>query len=279
MSSREVKVCVLRIEGTNCEEETSLAFKNVGAAPEKVHLKQLIHSCPEEMRRDLESYDVLALPGGFSAGDYVRAGAIFAARIRSALSQEVEEFVRSGKPVIGICNGFQILVELGLLPAFGSTMSKEPQAALYVNDSARFECIPTLLKHENGGNCIFTRNLPKGKVVMFPSAHMEGKLMFRADEEQGRLANLEENEQVVFRYVDPEGRYAGYPWSPNGSISSIAGVCNPAGNVLGLMPHPERVFHRYTHPDWTRSGLDPSGEGDGRIIFQSAVEYALRQKK
>jgi phosphoribosylformylglycinamidine (FGAM) synthase-like amidotransferase family enzyme len=204
MSSKEVKVCVLRIEGTNCEEETSLAFKSVGASPEKVHLKQLIHSCPEEMKRDLDRYDILALPGGFSAGDYVRAGAIFAARIRSALA--------------------------------------------------------------------------KGKVVMFPSAHMEGKLMFRSEEEQGRLAKLEEDGQVVFRYVDPEGRYAGYPWSPNGSISSIAGVCNPAGNVLGLMPHPERVFHRFTHPDWTRSGLDPSGEGDGRMIFQSAVEHASKLK-
>jgi len=279
MSSRGVRVCVLRIEGTNCEEETSLAFKNVGASPEKVHLKQLIHSCPEEMRRELASYDILALPGGFSAGDYVRAGAIFAARIRSALSKEMEEFVKSGKPVIGICNGFQILVELGLLPASGPTMSREPQAALYVNDSARFECIPTLLKHENSGSCIFTRNLPKGKVVMFPCAHMEGKLMFRAEEEAGRLAKLEEEGQVVFRYVDPEGRYAGYPWSPNGSISSIAGVCNPAGNVLGLMPHPERVFHRFTHPDWTRMNVDPSGDGDGRTIFQSAVEYASKRKK
>ncbi|MDD1747786.1 MAG: phosphoribosylformylglycinamidine synthase subunit PurQ [Methanomassiliicoccales archaeon] len=279
MSSREVRVCVLRIEGTNCEEETSLAFMKVGASPEKVHLKQLIHSCPEEMRRDLDSYDILALPGGFSAGDYVRAGAIFAARIRSALSKEVEEFVKSGKPVIGICNGFQILVELGMLPAFGPTMNREPQAALYVNDSARFECIPTLLKHENAGNCIFTRNLPKGKVVMFPCAHMEGKLMFRMEEEAGRLAKLEEDGQVVFRYVDPEGRYGGYPWSPNGSISSIAGLCNPAGNVMGLMPHPERVFHRFTHPDWTRMNVDPAGDGDGRTIFQSAVEYASKRKK
>ena len=278
MSSRGVRVCVLRIEGTNCEEETSLAFKNVGASPEKVHLKQLIHSCPEEMRRELASYDILALPGGFSAGDYVRAGAIFAARIRSALSKEIDEFVREGRPVIGICNGFQILVELGLLPSFEGGMSAEPQAALYVNDSARFECIPTLLKHENGGNCIFTKDLPKGKVVMFPSAHMEGKLMFPAEREQDFLERLEANGQIVFRYVDPEGRYAGYPWSPNGSISSLAGVCNPAGNVLGLMPHPERVFHRYTHPDWTRSGADPSGDGDGKVIFQSAVGHVLSQK-
>lgn len=276
--SREVRVCVLRIEGTNCEEETARAFREVGGSPEKVHLKQLLHQCPKDMARDLSSYDVLALPGGFSAGDYVRAGAIFAARMRSAISKELEEFVRSGRPVIGICNGFQILVELGLLPAFEGTMSAQPEAALYVNDSARFECIPTLLKHENEGSCLFTRTLPKGKVVMFPCAHAEGKLMLPQEREPALLKRLEDRGQVVFRYVDPQGRYAGYPWSPNGSISSIAGVCNPAGNVLGLMPHPERVFHRYTHPDWTRSALDPSGDGDGRAIFQSAVEH-VRSKR
>lgn len=276
--SRDVRVCVLRIEGTNCEEETARAFREVGALPEKVHLKQLLHQCPKDMARDLSSYDVLALPGGFSAGDYVRAGAIFAARLRSALSKELEEFVRSGRPVIGICNGFQILVELGLLPSLEGVMSARPEAALYVNDSARFECIPTLLRHENEGSCLFTRSIPKGKVVMFPCAHAEGKLMLPQEREPALLKRLEDRGQVVFRYVDPQGRYAGYPWSPNGSISSIAGVCNPAGNVLGLMPHPERVFHRYTHPDWTRSALDPSGDGDGKAIFQSAVEH-VRSKR
>ena len=277
MDAKEVKVCVLRIEGTNCEEEAAAAFKKVGAWPEKVHLKQLIHSCPKEMRRNLQDYDILVFPGGFSAGDYVRAGAIFAARLKSALSQEVNEFVSSGKPVIGICNGFQILVELGMLPSFDGPMSKEPQAALYTNDSARFECIPTLLKHENKGGCLFTRSLPKGKIVMFPSAHAEGKLMFDPALERRYLEQLEGNDQIVFRFVDTEGNYAGYPWSPNGSISSIAGICNPAGNVLGLMPHPERVFHRFTHPDWTRSGLDPSGDGDGKAIFQSAVEHVIEK--
>jgi len=278
MNASDVRVCVLRIEGTNCEEETAAAFHKVGASPEKVHLKQLLHSCPSDMQRDLEDYDILALPGGFSAGDYVRAGAIFAARMRSALSSEVEAFVSAHKPVIGICNGFQILVELGLLPAVEVVMNRQPQAALYTNDSARFECIPTLLKHENGGNCIFTRSISKGKVLMFPSAHAEGKLMFEAHEEMRYLELLERNHQVVFRYVDPEGRYAGYPWSPNGSISSLAGICNPAGNVLGLMPHPERVFHRYTHPDWTRSNLDPLGDGDGRAIFQAAVDHVVKKR-
>jgi len=270
-------VCVLRIEGTNCEEEAAAAFANVGASPEKVHLKQLIHQCPKEMRRDLDDYQILALPGGFSAGDYVRAGAIFAARMKSALGKELKAFVESERPIIGICNGFQVLVELGMLPAFEGGLSKEPQAALYTNDSARFECIPTLLKNENSGNCVFTRNLSKGTVVMFPSAHGEGKLMFSSEHERDYLNVLEKNDQVVFRFVGPDGSYAGYPWTPNGAISSIAGICNPAGNVMGLMPHPERVVHRITHPDWTRSGLDPSGEGDGRVIFQSAVDHVLKK--
>ena len=277
MKPNEIKVCVLRIEGTNCEEEAAAAFANVGASPEKVHLKQLIHQCPKEMRRDLDDYQILALPGGFSAGDYVRAGAIFAARIKSALGKELKEFVESERPIIGICNGFQVLVELGMLPAFEGGLSKEPQAALYTQDSARFECIPTLLKNENSGKCVFTRNLPKGKVVMFPSAHGEGKLMFSSEHEHNYLNVLEKNDQVVFRFVGPDGSYAGYPWTPNGAISSIAGICNPAGNVMGLMPHPERVVHRITHPDWTRSGLDPSGEGDGRVIFQSAVDHVLKK--
>ena len=123
MKPNEIKVCVLRIEGTNCEEETAAAFASVGASPEKVHLKQLIHQCPKEMRRDLENYHILALPGGFAAGDYVRAGAILAARMKSALPKELKAFVEKERPIIGICNGFQVLVELGMLPAFDEAIS------------------------------------------------------------------------------------------------------------------------------------------------------------
>ncbi|HXZ24136.1 MAG TPA: phosphoribosylformylglycinamidine synthase subunit PurQ [Methanomassiliicoccales archaeon] len=279
MKKNGVRVCVLRIEGTNCEEETAAAFAEAGASPEKVHLKQLVHTCPKEMERDLGDYDILALPGGFSAGDYVRAGAIFAARMRSSLSSELKEFVNAGRPVIGICNGFQILVELGMLPALGAVMSAQPEAALYMNSSGRFECIPTLLKHENRGSCLFTSLLPKGKVLLVPCAHAEGKLMFEREKEQKLVEELEKNDQVVFRYVDPNGNYAGYPWCPNGAVSNIAGICNKQGNVLGLMPHPERVFHRYQHPDWTRSSVDPSSDGDGKPVFVAAVQHVLKSKK
>jgi len=273
MKVDEIKVCVLRIEGTNCEQEAYDAFKTLGAAPEKVHLKQLIGRSPAELRRDLDDFQVLMFPGGFSAGDYVRAGAIFAARIKSHLAADLENFISSGRPVLGVCNGFQILVELGVLPSFDEIMSEEPQAALYTNVSGRFECRPTYLKHENHGQCAFTTLLPRGEVVMFPSAHAEGNLRFPAEQEQEFVQRLEDNDQVVFRYVNPEGDYDGYPWCPNGAVSNIAGICNPDGNVLGLMPHPERAMFRYQHPDWTRTSGKPEDRGDGQVIFRSVLDY------
>ena len=205
MRPEDVRVCVLRIEGTNCEDEMYEAFKMVGASPEKVHLKQLTGQSPSELKRDVEDYDILAFPGGFSAGDYVRAGAIFAARIRSAIGPQIRRFVESEKPVLGVCNGFQILVELGLLPALDDVMSPEPTAALYTNDSARFECRPTLLRNDNRGKCIFASEIPKKKVLMIPSAHAEGKLLSM---DPRFVDRLEENDQIVFRYVGENGEDA-----------------------------------------------------------------------
>jgi phosphoribosylformylglycinamidine synthase len=148
------------------------------------------------------------------------------------------------------------------------TMSEAPEAALYTNASGRFECRPPLLKVEKKGG-VFTSELPQGSVVMYPSAHAEGKLMFPRGRQHRMLERLLENDQVMFRYVDPDGKYAGYPWCPNGSLHNIAGICNPAGNVLGMMPHPERVLRRETHPDWTRS--EWREDGDGLSLFRSAV--------
>ena len=275
MKISQVKVCVLRIEGTNCEEEMFLSFKRLGAKPEKVHLKQLTGTdVTSEEKRSLSDYHILALPGGFSAGDYVRAGAIFAARMKSRLSEDLVDFVKSGKPVLGICNGFQILVELGLLPAMSGVMSDVPEAVLGTNDSARFECRPTLLKKVNRGSCVFTTKIPVDKISMIPSAHAEGKLMFSMENQAKILKELEDNDQIVFKYVDPEGNIAGYPWCPNGATDNIAGICNREGTVFGMMPHPERVFFRYSHPDWTRN---PDGPGDGRAFFESVLEYASKK--
>jgi len=275
MKASSVKVCVLRIEGTNCEEESYQAFRRLGTKPEKVHLKQLTGSdVTAEEKRSLSDYHILVFPGGFSAGDYVRAGAIFAARLRSSLSKDLTDFVSSGKPVLGICNGFQILVEAGLLPAMSGVMADVPEAVLGTNDSGRFECRPTLLKKVNRGRCVFTTRIPADKISLIPSAHAEGKLMFPLDRADKILRELEENDQIVFKYVDPEGNLAGYPWCPNGATANIAGICNRDGNVFGLMPHPERVFFKYTHPDWTRN---PDGPGDGKAVFESVIDYVTKK--
>lgn len=213
------------------------------------------------------------IPGGFSAGDYIRAGAIFASRMKSKLKNQLEKFVKEGYPILGVCNGFQVLIELGLLPGMESTiMASIPKACLHINDSNRFECRPTLLKHENNGTCVFTSKIPKNDIRLIPSAHAEGKLLFPGKEEKQYLKLLEENDQIVFRYVDPEGNYAGYPWNPNGSIDNIAGICNREGTVFGMMPHPERVFYRFQHPDWTIKGFG-NQIGDGRAVFESVIEY------
>ncbi len=270
MNRENIKVAVLRIEGTNCEEESYLAWKRLGADAEKVHLKQLLGAdVPEEDKRDITDYHIIMIPGGFSAGDYIRAGAIFGARMKSALKKDLEKIVEEGKPILGVCNGFQVLVEMGLLPALDETVSDIPEAILATNDSNRFECRPTLLKVEENKKCVFTRKYKEGETVLFPSAHAEGKFMV---ENEDILNRLKKNDQIVFRYAHPSGKQPRYPWNPNGAIDDIAGICNPKGNVLGLMPHPERVFHGITNPDWTKKGLDNS-KGDGKILFESALEY------
>ncbi len=253
----DVRIAILRIEGTNCEEESYHAFAELGARPDYVHLNML-------RRGDVSLFDYqgVFIPGGFSAGDYVRAGAIFAARIKALLMDDLRTFVDDGYPVVGICNGFQVLTELGLLPAVDG-ISETPEACLAVNDSNRFECRPTLLRHDSV--CPLTSRIPEGDVRLIPSAHMEGKLMFAQGEEQRVLQRLEDEGCIVFRYVDDSGNEAGYPWNPNGSIGDIAGLCNPAGNVLGMMPHPERSFYPWQHQD--------DGAADGRALFESMLAY------
>lgn len=277
MKISDIKVAILRIEGTNCEQESYDSFKRLGASPEFVHLKQLLGiDCNKNEIRDIFDYQCIMVPGGFSAGDYIRAGAIFAARIKSKLHKKLDEFVKQEYPILGVCNGFQVLIELGLLPGFDDSISKSPEACLYLNDSNRFECRPTLLKHENKGNCIFTSKIPKNQIRLIPSAHAEGKLLFKLNRQEEYLKRLEKQDQIVFKYVDPDGNYAGYPWNPNGSILNIAGICNHIGNVFGMMPHPERTFFKFQHSDWTSSGLG-SNIGDGRAIFESALDYISKR--
>ncbi|HVM44330.1 MAG TPA: phosphoribosylformylglycinamidine synthase subunit PurQ [Candidatus Thermoplasmatota archaeon] len=278
VSRSDIRVAVLRIEGTNNEQEMYDAFEALGAKPELVHLNQLVkRDLPAEEKRKLSDYHVLMLPGGFSAGDYIRAGAIYAARMKAAIPQDIADFVAAEKPIGGMCNGFQILVELGLLPGQGKGLPVFPDAVLNRNDSALFECRPTLLKHENRGKCVFTRKIPHKEVRLIPSAHAEGKFMVPNEEQDKILRRLWDNDQVVFTYTTPDGGKAGYPWSPSGSVEGIAGITNEMGTVFGLMPHPERVFHRYQHPDWTRDPRPADSAGDGRVVFESVLEYVERK--
>ena len=274
MARRDLAVAILSIEGTNNDEELRVALRALGARPEVVHLKQLEgREVPVADRRRLSDYQALFLPGGFSAGDYVRAGAILAARLRASIGPELEEFVRSGHLVGGICNGFQVLTELGLLPGRPDGRLGTADAVLMTNASGRFECRPTFVAWQ-GGRFPALRDLAKGTRFLFPSAHAEGQFVLGGDA-PARRRELEENGQILFRWVAPDGGPATYPWNPNGSADDIAGVANPEGNIFGLMPHPERSFFRAQTPDWTRAG-SPRGFGDGHRFLEAVLGHAER---
>jgi len=280
MKKEDVRVCILRIEGTWSENETARAFDEVGAKAEIVHLNQLIKrpDIPKEWHRDLFDYQILMFPGGFSAGDCVRAGAIWAARMRHDLRDQITEFVRNGYAVGGICNGFQVIVELGLLPGFEEILSTTPKAALAPNVSGKFECRPSLLRNVSS-KCAFTGKYEKDELLLIPSSHGEGRFTLPLELEEKQLQELQDNDQIVFQYAKPDGSLAGgeYPYSPNGALFDIAGVCNPEGNVMGMMPHPERTTRGYLLHDWTRRPEVVNKASDGARYFESVVDYISRR--
>lgn len=272
MRREDVNICILRVGGTNCDMETERAFHDLRVRAEVVHTNRLVKN------RSLLEYDVLVFPGGFSYGDYVRAGAIWSKGIVAKLGGDLKDFVKEGRPVLGICNGFQVLVEGGLLPGFDG-ISEHPEAALAPNTSTKYECRWIYLKHKNSGKCIFTKNIPKGKRVFMPVAHAEGRFIFLKESEHEFLKKLHDKDQLVFRYCNEKGEYAEgeYPTNPNGAFHDIAGICNPEGNVFGLMPHPERAYYGWQLPDWTRRSKVPE-YGDGRLIFESVIEYLIKER-
>lgn len=271
MKANEIKVCVMRVGGTNCDAETQRAFAELGVQAETVHVNELIK------HRNLLDYDVLVFPGGFSFGDYVRSGVIFARQLSAKLGKEMDKFVDEGRPILGICNGFQILVEYGLLPGF-SGVSKYPEATLTTNEPAGFRCNWVHLKHENRGNCMFTASVPVGKTIHIPIAHGEGRWLFPKEKEDALLKNLIDQDMLVFRYCSKEGEVADgkYPTNPNGSFYDIAGICNPEGNIFGLMPHPERAMYWWQQPEWTRQE-QTQNYGDGKLVFQSIIDKLTKK--
>jgi phosphoribosylformylglycinamidine synthase I len=271
MKRQEIKVCVLRVGGTNCDAETKRAFEDLNVQAEIVHVNELVK------RRNLMEYHLLVFPGGFSYGDYVRAGAIWAKWILTKLSNELKIFIDENRPILGICNGFQVLVEAGLLPGFRG-MSQYPEAALATNFPPGYNCRWIYLRHENKGKCISTWKIPRDKVLKIPVAHSEGRFMFSKQKETRLLERLYDDDQLVFRYCDANGEYAegSFPSNPNGSFHDIAGICNPEGTIFGLMPHPERAFYWWQQPDWTRQKRIPQ-YGDGKLIFESLIEYLTKK--
>lgn len=256
------KVCIIRTDGTNCDLETAYAFEKAGGKCTLVHINQLRNGTEK-----LDDYQIMAIPGGFSYGDDIHSGKILSVELTSFLKEQLNNFVSAGKPVIGICNGFQVLVRTGLLPwnELGTI-----RATLMHNDSGHFECrwVSLILEETN---CVFTKGMG-GTIVEYQVAHGEGK--FYASEEN--LMEIEQSGQVVFRYADlvQQKQTMLYPQNPNGSLHAIAGICDRTGRVLGLMPHPERFVEFYHHPNWRRHKInEPHGTG----LFRNAVEYVNKQ--
>lgn len=265
----------MRVGGTNCDEETRRVFDSLGVKAEVVHTRSIIE------KRNLLDYHGLIFPGGFAYGDYVRAGAIWADILRDELGDWLHRFVESQRPVLGICNGFQVLIETGLLPGFG-TGESSVEMALAGNVPMGYRCTWTTandylyLKHENSGKCVFTQSIEKGKLLRIPIAHAEGRILLPKEREQEYFRKLVDGDQIVFRFARSNGTYAEelFPYNPNGSVWDIAGICNRSGTVMGLMPHPERAFFGYQLPDWTQLRLPTYG--DGKLIFESMINYIMK---
>lgn len=263
------KVAVLSGFGINCETETIAVFEMAGAIVEKLHINKLVNGSA-----NLENYHIMAIPGGFSFGDHLGSGRLMGNRLRFGIREQVREFVKSGKLVIGICNGFQVLVKMGLLPG-DDEVSLNQSASLTINDSGQYENRWVTLEFNPDSNCIWTKNLTRIRV---PVRHGEGKFV---TSEKIFLDKWDKSGQLVVRYVDPSTTYPSakddilpYPISPNQSWRNIAGVCDPSGLVFGLMPHPEANHSTWLGATWTREGLE-HGEGEGMKIFRNAVNYVI----
>jgi len=253
------RALVLRTAGTNCDRETVEALGRAGAEVELVHLRRLV----AEPQR-LDAAELVVFPGGFSYGDDIAAGRVFGYEVRTRLAEAFAGFVARGGYVLGVCNGFQILVDTGLLEP-PERRGAARRFALTTNASARFECRWVTLEVQP---CACTW-LPAGLRMEVPVAHAEGRFVPR---DAAAYAELLAAGQIALRYVAPDGGAVAYPANPNGSHGDVAGVCDPTGRVLGLMPHPERNIQPWHHPRWTR--LPALERGAGQDFYDRLVEAA-----
>jgi phosphoribosylformylglycinamidine synthase len=295
-----VRVGLLFAAGTNCDLEMAQAFELAGAKVAYLHINEA-KAKPERLRR----FAILGIPGGFTYGDYIAAGRVLANELRFSLRDEIARFIDEGKLILGVCNGFQVLVKAGILPGLDGYFSDQ-SVTLEYNDSHRFECRWVYLQPA-ANKCVFTTGI--NRVLAMPVAHAEGKFVAKS---RSVLKQVISEGLAVVRYVEPESEVqefkssrvqefksssvkrqascVAYPWNPNGSQHDIAGICDPTGRVFGLMPHPERFVRWTQHPQWTRkkggqlapfpqrkTGSCPlffQEEPDGLLIYQNAVRYA-----
>ena len=248
MRGARPRTCVITGFGINADEELAHAFQVAGADAERVHVSDLI-----ERPALVGSYRILAFPGGFSFGDHLGSGMVFAHLFRRHLKPALESFAAAGGLVIGICNGFQVLVKMGVLPNLSGTW--EPEVSLVHNDSGRFEDRWVRVTFDRASPCPWTRGLDS---MDLPVRHGEGKLVVKS---AAVLDRLESGHLVALRYID----------NPNGSVHDVAGICDPTGRIFGLMPHPEAFIRAENHPEWTRGGVRA---GEGLAIFENGVRAA-----
>ncbi len=264
-----VKVAILTGFGINCDYETAAVFEMVGAESERIHVNKFVNG-----KRNLSEFHIMAVSGGFSFGDHLGSGRLLGNRLRFGMREQVRTFIQNGGLVIGICNGFQVLVKMGLLPG-DQEVSFTQTASLALNDSGHYEDRWVTLEFDPDSHCVWTKGIERIRV---PIRHGEGKFVTT---NISLLDNWAEQGQIVVKYVDPNDTYPSssneplnYPICPNASMRNIAGVCDPTGRVFGLMPHPEANHSTWLGATWTRE-LKPTehGEGEGLIIFQNAVDF------
>ena len=267
----EVRAIVLRAAGINCDMETEYALELAGAKAQRMHINRIIKD-----KTLLDEFQIIVFPGGFSYGDDVAAGKILANQIVHHLYAPVQKFIADGKLVLGICNGFQVLVKAGILPGSDKKSATEDtekdqlskisnqSVTITYNDSGKFEDRWVYLAPQTE-KCIFIK---PGRQIYLPIAHGEGKVVTK---DEATLEKLKSQGHVAFKYVDKNGKEGDYPINPNGSTDSIAGLTDATGRVLGLMPHPERHVRPTQHPHWSR--LEKRQDGDGMTIFANAVKY------
>ena len=266
MMKNKTKALVITGFGLNCEKETTAALQAAGAIAEMVHLNDLLAG-----ERSLKEFQILAFIGGFSFGDHIGAGTVFANRLKYRLRDGLATFVKDGKLVIGICNGFQTITRLGLVPALGGRLF-EQQVALAQNAQGVFRNSWVLLKADPKSPCVFTQGID---LLPLPVRHGEGRFVAQ---DEATLKQLERQHLVCLRYADPETGEPTqeFPANPNGSGKAIAGICDASGRVFGLMPHPEAYLSPFNHPQWPRqklNGVLPE-KGLGLALFENAVRFA-----